>query len=395
MKNPFPRVKIGLYALALTVGTSALAAEQPIIRNISRVPWLTIESKVGYTNQIQYTNKLTGNHWAVLTNLVVTQSPYWFFDVSAASEPQRYYQVVNIAPTNEPPPPPAPAAGMVAIPEGVFLMGVPGSTAGVALEHSVFVNAFLMDSNLVSYTLWANVYQWAISHGYSFSHAGAGKAATHPVQKVDWYDVVKWCNARSEKDGLTPCYYVSTSLNAADVYRTGVYNLGNGHVNWAANGYRLPTEAEWERAARGGTNGRLFPWATDKISKTRANYFGNTASYSYDEGPDGFHSSYKTGNEPYTSPVGDLKSGRNAYGLYDMAGNVGQWCWDWYGRSYYTTINNPVDNPQGPNTGTARVVRSGSWQALAPAQKCSARDNRTPKTALNTIGFRCVRGLDY
>jgi len=280
---------------------------------------------------------------------------------------------------------------MVIIPSGEFQMGEPGATTGIALEHSVFVNAFLMDSNLVSYTLWTNVYQWAINHGYSFGHAGAGKAANHPVQKVDWYDVVKWCNARSEKDGLTPCYYVSTDLSPANVYRTGTNNLGNSHVNWNANGYRLPTEAEWERAARGGTNGRLFPWATDKISKTRANYFGNTASYIYDEGPDGYHSSYSAGSEPYTSPVGDLKAGRNAYGLYDMAGNVGQWCWDWYGRTYYTTNNNPINNPQGPNTGTARVVRSGSWRAIASSQKCDARDNRAPKTALNTIGFRCVR----
>ena len=89
--------------------------------------------------------------------------------------------------------------------------------------------------------------------------------------------------------------------------------------------------------------------------------------------------------------MGDLKAGRNAYGLYDMAGNVGQWCWDWYGRTYYTTNNNPINNPQGPNTGAARVVRSGSWRAIASSQKCDARDNRAPKTALNTIGFRCVR----
>jgi len=283
---------------------------------------------------------------------------------------------------------------MVAIPEGVFLMGVPGSTKGDSIEHSVFVNAFLMDSNLVSYTLWTDVYQWAINNGYSFDHAGAGKAANHPVQMVDWYDVVKWCNARSEKDRLTPCYYVSTNLSDdASIYRTGTHRPVNSHVNWSANGYRLPTEAEWERAARGGAEGRLFPWATDKISKTRANYFSNTIAYQYDEGPDGFHSAYKTGDEPYTNPVGALKSGRNAYGLYDMAGNVSEWCWDWYSRTYYTTNNNPVNNPRGPNAGTVRIVRGGSWLYLAPYQMCSNRDNRAPKTALNTIGFRCVRSL--
>ncbi len=294
-------------------------------------------------------------------------------------------------------------ASMAVITNGVFRMGEPGATTGNSIEHEVLVDAFLMDSNLVSYTLWTNVYRWAMNSGkgYSFGHAGAGKANNHPVQTVDWYDVVKWCNARSEKEGLVPCYYTSTSRSTNDVYRAGTNNLGNDYVNWDANGYRLATEAEWERAARGGTNGRYFPWGTDKISKITtsttknlANYFGNTYSYTYDEGPNGYHESYDNGSEPYTSPVGDLRGGRNGYGLNDMAGNVSEWCWDWYYRYYYTTNNNPVNNPHGPNTGSERVVRGGSWQALAPAQKCSTRDNRLPKSALNTIGFRCVRRLE-
>jgi len=97
-------------------------------------------------------------------------------------------------------------ASMAVITNGVFRMGQPGATTGNSIEHEVLVDAFLMDSNLVSYTLWTNVYRWAMNSGkgYSFGHAGAGKANNHPVQTVDWYDVVKWCNARSEKEGLVP-----------------------------------------------------------------------------------------------------------------------------------------------------------------------------------------------
>ena len=93
------------------------------------------------------------------------------------------------------------------------------------------------------------------------------------MQTVDWYDVVKWCNARSQQAGLTPVYYTDTDL-------TQVYTNGERirYVNWTANGYRLPTEAEWEKAARGGLSGQRFPWG-NTISESQANYYGTTNYY--------------------------------------------------------------------------------------------------------------------
>ena len=100
---------------------------------------------------------------------------------------------------------------MALIPAGTFTMGDALDGDSDAPLHTINVSPFYMDANLVSYTLWTNVYQWATSHGYSFDNAGSGKATNHPVQSVNWYDVVKWSNARSEMGGLTACYYTDAS----------------------------------------------------------------------------------------------------------------------------------------------------------------------------------------
>jgi formylglycine-generating enzyme len=207
-----------------------------------------------------------------------------------------------------------------------------------------------MDKNLVTKSLWDTVYQWAIAHGYTFGSAGWGKGSQYPVQFVDWHDCVTWCNARSEKEGRVPAYYTDAGLSVR--YRTGQVEP---YVNWST-GYRLPTEAEWEKAARGGTSGHRFPWG-NTISWSQANYYANPSAY--DVNPTAGY--ITTGDYPYTSPVGYFAA--NGYGLYDMAGNVYQWCWDWYGYDYYASSSQ--SDPRGPTIGSLRVFRGGSWHDSA------------------------------
>ena len=274
--------------------------------------------------------------------------------------------------------------GFSLIPAGSFTMGrTSGDTDVHAPPVDVTVSAFYMGKTEVTKALWDEVRIWAEANGYTFVWGGEGKASNHPVQMVRWWDIIKWCNARSEKEGLTPVYYTNDAQTA--VYKTGEVDVTNTQVKWAANGYRLPTEAEWEKAARGGLSGYRFPWG-DTISQSQANYHGNTGGY--DDGPDGFNPIGKGSGQPkiYTSPVGSFAA--NGYGLYDMVGNVTERCWDWYGA---TTYVDGATDPRGAESGTYRVVRGGSWDHFASYCRVAYRNYNSPDLANDYFGFRVAR----
>ena len=264
-----------------------------------------------------------------------------------------------------------PPAGMVLIPAGSFVMGATTNMGHESYsddtpQHTVNVSAFYMDQYEVTKALWDEVANWASSHGYDITaDGGNGKAANHPVQMVSWYECVKWCNARSQLDGLTACY-----STAGNTYKTG--NNSNVVCNWTANGYRLPTEAEWEKAARGGAANHRFPWSdSDEIQHARANYY-STSNYAYDSSPTrGYHPAYTNAPIPYTSPVGTFYE--NGYGLYDMAGNVWEWCWD-------------HDDSQ-----TAHRIRGGMHFESGEKNASRLRISRSPDSRLGVLGFRLAR----
>lgn len=270
--------------------------------------------------------------------------------------------------------------GMKYIEKGEFTMGQVGLAEPV---HTNYISAFWIDEKEVSKALWDEVRDWAVTQGYSFNDTASGKSPDHPVQRVSWYDAIKWCNARSEMEELVPVYRIKNPLNAPIVYKTG--DVTPSDVYWTDSGYRLPTEAEWEKAARGRRRGRLFPWGQDLITHQWANY-NSIGAFAYDQSTtQDHHPLYAVDSAPYTNPGGVFPS--NGYGLHDMAGNVTEWVWDNY-RPYSSGY---FVDPRKLSSGSNRMLRGGAWSEDASFARCAHRRNLGATAVDENIGFRTVR----
>jgi formylglycine-generating enzyme required for sulfatase activity len=226
---------------------------------------------------------------------------------------------------------------MALIPAGTFEMGDHHDNMGNALPvHAVELDAFYMDVHEVTVGQFK---QFVNETSYGYDNWNLKGAAEHspgdeyPMAHVTW--------------------------TAATAY-----------AKWA--GKRLPTEAEWEYAARGGLVGKRYP-RVDKINHDDTNYS---------------HIGGKDKWDFQTAPVGSFAA--NGYGLYDMAGNVNEWCADWYGENYYSS--SPAKNPPGPDTGIYRVLRGGNWDSRTYNLRVAYRGFNDPDSRYGYGGFRCVSG---
>ena len=249
---------------------------------------------------------------------------------------------------------------------GNFLMGIG--------ERDTTVSDFYMGKYEVTYEEWNLVQAWGASNGYTDLPTASGCASgDHPTVNMDWYDAVKWCNARSEMEGRTPVYY--TDDLHTTIYRTGDHDVTNVQVLWSADGYRLPTEAEWEFAAKGGNSSMDYLYSGSDTIDDVAWYSSNSAGADCGGGSNG------------TWPVG--RKFPNELGLVDMSGNAIEWCWDWYGTSLAA---GPITDPLGPTSGfgNARVKRGGHYNTGEANCRVETRGGTPLPGAENAKGFRLV-----
>ena len=244
---------------------------------------------------------------------------------------------------------------MVLVPGGSFSMGSASGDADEKPIHQVTVSSFMLGK----YEVTQEQYQLVMGTNPSNFKSGSD-APSRPVEQVKWYDAVAFCNALSAKEGLAPVYTIKgTSVSA----------------EFSKYGYRLPTEAEWEYAARGGPSSRGYTYSG-------SNDVGQVAWYSSNSGSS-------------THVVGTKAP--NELGLYDMSGNVWEWCWDWYDKSYYSAsqAKDPLGAASGAASGASsggfRVIRGGSWFDSAEYLRSAYRDNFSPGISFYLLGFRVLR----
>ena len=218
------------------------------------------------------------------------------------------------------------------------------------------------------------------------SNSGHSSGMSDPVQHIDWYHAIAFCNKLSIAEGLDQVYSVSgvdfTTLTYAGIPTSDDTDWNDANADWSANGYRLPTEMEWMWAAMGATSGAGYTSPTYLTGYLKAFAGGNGTS------PVGDYAWY-VGNSTTTHPVGRTLA--NELGLYDMSGNVMEWCWDWYGAYHGGALASNTNEGRGAASGTQRVVRGGSWYDAADLVTVAYRTSFYPFYSDDGFGFRVVR----
>ena len=305
--------------------------------------------------------------WAGAAEIVAPVSGNTFAPKSNATRAQAAAALMNYDRSRETASSPSiPAAdvkdGFALIRGGAFQMGSPANEperSSDEIRHSVTVSSFYMAKTEVSQKEYQTVM------GINPSEA---KGDNLPVTNITWYDAIQYCNKRSEAEGLTPCYTISGT-----------------NVTWnkSANGYRLPTEAEWEYAARANTT-TPFSFG-DYVHNSDANCYN---AYGYNNDASG---NWVNGSDAYLRrTVAVDQYAANAYGLYNMHGNAAEWVWDWYG-AYDSQAST---NPTGPESGNAKIVRGGGWNDHPKHIRSAYRGAHPADAALYSIGVRPVRNAE-
>ncbi|MCL2831807.1 MAG: formylglycine-generating enzyme family protein [Treponema sp.] len=275
---------------------------------------------------------------------------------------------------------------MVSIPAGSFTMGSPTSEPGRDIDETQHTVTLTNGFSIGKYPVTQGQYKAVMSdiNPSSFKTAVLPETNTdnRPVENVSWYDALVFCNKLSDLEDLTPAYSIGGSTNTTDwgtVPTSNNTTWNNAVVVSGTTGYRLPTEAQWEYACRAGTT-TAFNWGTNTISSSQANYDARTV--------DACNLTAGTtylGRTTSVVGLGSLSYLANAWGLYDMHGNVWEWCWDWYGS--YT---GDITDPTGAVSGSLRVIRGGSWNNYGQFLRSAFRGYYNPYGRSYNFGFRVV-----